>query len=268
MNISLPYNHSRMSDKLLKIFFEVETNHWWWIGRKKIVIKLLNKYLNYNKNIILDAGCGTGAGILYLKNFGTVYGIDLSPIAVKFCKQRGIKKIRTGDVSKLPYKNNFFDLVCLMDVIEHVSKDSLVIKEAYRILKPGGLLLTTIPALPFINSNHDYAQGHFRRYSKSHIEKILSERKFKNIKISYFNFFLSPIIILIRISSKHIRIFSKLADYDSKLNYEIYKKNIINQFLIKIISIESKIIEYFNLPFGISLITISQKNQNEFIKDH
>src|SRR5947207_141966 len=132
-DIHIAHNHSEMSDKLLKIFFEVETTHWWWIARKRIVLSLLKKYLKKKNNIILDAGCGTGASILYLEQFGKVYGVDFSPVAVKFCKKRGIKNITNADVSSLPYQDNFFDLICLMDVIEHIKNDKMVISEMHRV---------------------------------------------------------------------------------------------------------------------------------------
>src|SRR5258708_20211200 len=128
MDIQLKHEDITIRDKLINKFFEVETNHWWWVARKRIVTTLLKKHLHSKNNKILDAGCGTGAGMLYLRELGTVYGVDLSPTAVAFCKKRGISNVKTADVSKLPFKKNFFDLVCLMDVIEHIQDDKKVIK--------------------------------------------------------------------------------------------------------------------------------------------
>lgn len=259
MDIHITHNHSRMNEDLLSTFFEVETKHWWWVARKKIVINLLRKYAKGNNNLILDAGCGTGAGMLYLQEFGTVYGVDLSSKAVAFCKKRGITKVKLGDVSKLPFKNGYFDIVCLMDVIEHVSNDKLVIKEMYRVLKKNGILLMTLPALPFIYSKHDKEQGHFRRYSKQDLIKIFNGTGFREIKISYFNVFLSPLIIIIRLSSRLGGPFAKLADFDSKVNYEIFKKRLTNSILSQIFSVESVLLSSMNLPFGISLLSIHKK---------
>jgi len=259
MDIHMNHNHSRMSENLLETFFKVETRHWWWVARKKIVINLLKKYLKKSDNVILDAGCGTGAGILYLQQFGNTYGVDLSPKAVEFCKKRGISKVKIGDVSKLPFKDNFFDLVCLLDVIEHVNDDKMVIKEISRVLKKGGILLMTLPALPFIYSKHDKEQGHFRRYSKHDLNNLFKKTGFKKMKVSYFNIFLSSPIIAIRLLSKLGGKFSKLADYDSKINYSIFKKGLVNGVLTKIFSLESPLLELIDLPFGISLISIHKK---------
>lgn len=248
-----------MSEKLLTTFFKVETTHWWWIGRKKIVISLLKMHLKRGNNIILDAGCGTGAGLLYLKKFGKVYGLDLSPVATKFCKKRGIKNIKTGDVSNLPYRNKTFDLVCLMDVIEHTSRNDIVLQEIFRVLKPNGKFLMTLPALPFIFSKHDKEQGHFQRYTKTQIQQLLLNAGFIEKKISYFNIFLSFPIILIRLLSKTVKPLEKLADFDSRLNYAISKKTYANRMLTTIFSLESFLLKYINLPFGISILTIYEK---------
>ena len=140
MDIHIAHQRSAMSERLLNIFFYVELNHWWWVARKRIVLKLLKRYLRTQNNLILDAGCGTGASILYLSELGKVYGIDLMPSAVNFCKKRGIENVRIANVLKLPYKDNYFDLVCLMDVIEHIKDDKIAIKEIHRVLKPGGYL--------------------------------------------------------------------------------------------------------------------------------
>lgn len=259
MDIHVMQNHSRMSDKLLKIFFVVETTHWWWVGRKNIIKKVFSKYLEKKEYTILDGGCGTGAGILFLQNYGKVYGVDLSKEATNFCKKRGLKRIKTADVSKLPYKNNFFDLVCLMDVIEHIKDDKMVVQEVFRVLKPGGFFLVTVPALPFIYSAHDKDQGHFRRYTKKSLEDLLKSTSFKKIRTTYFNILLSLPIVFIRLLSRLGGPVGKLADFDSKLNYDISKSKKINFFLSKIFSFEGVYIQHQDIPFGVSLLSLVRK---------
>lgn len=258
MDIHVEHNHSRMSEKLLEKFFKVEMTHWWWTGRKSIIISILNTGLMGRKNIILDAGCGTGSNLIFLSQFGITYGVDISEVATKFCRIRGIKNIVTSDVSKLPYKDNFFDVVSCMDVVEHIENEEKAIKEIFRVLKPGGKLLLTVPALPFIFSNHDKAQGHFRRYSRKHIRKILVSCGFEEERTTYFNTLLSPPIILIRLLSK-LEPFSKLADFDARLNYDIYKAQIFNTFLSSIFSLEAKILRRRDIPFGVSILAFYNK---------
>jgi ubiquinone/menaquinone biosynthesis C-methylase UbiE len=265
MDIHVEHNHSRMSERLLDTFFKVETTHWWWVGRKNIIKIFLKKRFNSKKITILDAGCGTGSNIIFFNQFGKTYGIDISPIATKFCKKRGIKNITTCDVSKLPYKDSYFDLVSCMDVLEHIEDEKKAISEIYRVLKPGGYVLLTVPALSFVFSKHDKAQGHFRRYSKKYLREILTSVGFVEDRTTYFNTLLSFPIILIRLLSK-LEPFSKLADFDAKLNYDIYKVHALNNLLIYIFSLESKILKKIDLPIGISILASYRKQQKSKLK--
>jgi SAM-dependent methyltransferase len=258
MDIHIEHNHSRMSKKLLATFFEVEETHWWWIGRKNIIKSLLNSKGIKSKNIILDAGCGTGSNIIFFNQFGTTYGIDISPVATKFCRRRGIKNVLTGDVSKLPYKSNFFDIVSCMDVLEHIENEKKVINEIFRVLKPGGKLILTVPALPFLFSKHDNAQGHFRRYNRNYLRKILILSGFMDGRITYFNTILSFPIIIFRLLSK-FEPFSGLADFDAKINYDVYRAHGFNKFLASIFSLETKILKKTDIPFGVSLVAFYKK---------
>jgi len=258
MDIHIEHNHSRMSEKLLATFFQVEEAHWWWIGRKNIIKSLLNSKGTRSKNMILDAGCGTGSNITFFNQFGTTYGIDISSVATNFCRRRGIKNVKTGDVSKLPYKNNFFDIVSCMDVLEHIENEEKAINEMLRVLKPGGILILTVPALPFLLSKHDNAQGHFRRYNRKYLKKILKSSGFEEERISYFNTLLSFPIILLRLLSK-LEPFSSLADFDAKINYDIYKARTFNSLLASIFSLEAKLLKKTNMPFGVSLVAFYKK---------
>src|SRR3990172_12360899 len=109
-----------MNDSLLAKFNDVERLHWWWEGRR-VLIKMLLGNRKYKK--ILDIGCGTGETLTYLKTIypkSDLYGVDLSGEAVKYAKKRGHKNIRKANALKLPFKNNFFDAVLFLDVLEHI----------------------------------------------------------------------------------------------------------------------------------------------------
>lgn len=247
-----------MNKKLLQYFNQVEKHHWWWIGRQQLIKNLLQ---DKNPISILDVGCGTGETLSFLKKTfpkSKLRGVDFLSEAVEYTKNRGHKS-RRADALKLPFKDATFDVVMYLDVIEHIKDDNKVIKEARRVLKPGGTIIITAPALPFIWSDHDKNQGHFRRYTRRRLRILAAKNRLQISHLSYFNFFLSPPIIILRVLSR-LNPFKHLASYDSKLNYDIVNKKFFNSLLKKIFVFEVNLLKYINYPIGISVAA-------EFIKN-
>lgn len=240
-----------MNDELLQSFNRVERFHWWWAGRQKLILDFLK---NDDPKKILDIGCGTGETITFLKNSfpqALIQGVDLSSEAVKYTKARG-HQAQVASALKLPFPDNSFDAVLMLDVIEHIKDDNQVLREAKRIIKVGGSIILTAPSLPFIWSAHDQNQGHFRRYTRSRLIELAKKNSLYPKKLSYFNFIFSPAIIIIRLLS-HVPMFGKLGEYDSKLNYQIAYNKVINTILKSIFLLEIDLLKYLNYPFGISI---------------
>jgi SAM-dependent methyltransferase len=250
-----------MNKKLLKYFNLIEKRHWWWEGRRQI---LRQSIYPEEKNLkVLDIGCGTGETLTFLQSYlksPTLYGIDNSPTAIKFAKSRGHKNILKVNAKNLPFKANTFDYILLLDVIEHLKDDIAILKEAKRVLKKTGKIIITAPSLQFIWSEHDTAQGHYRRYTRHKIIDISHRAGLTISRISYFNFILSPPIILIRLLSR-LKPFKKLGKYDSDLNFNIAQKNLLNDFLKKLFVTEILLTRYISYPIGISIFSIMHKNE-------
>lgn len=247
-----------MNEKLLKYFHEIEKIHWWWEGRRQILRQSITKK---NGLKILDIGCGTGETLTFLENFldkPKLFGVDSSAVAIDFAKKRGHQKILKVDAQKLPFKEGTFDYVLLLDVIEHIEDDAGTILEAKRVLRPGGHIIVTTPALQFIWSEHDTAQGHYRRYVRRRIRSLATKSRMGIERISYFNFFLSPAIIAIRLLG-NLKPFKKINSYDSKLNFDVAKKSLINSLLKFIFVTEIKLMKYVSYPIGISIFAIFKK---------
>lgn len=240
-----------MDSDLLKKFNKVEKFHWWWEGRREL-IKLLIASRNPKK--VLDIGSGTGETLSFLKKLfpkSAFTGIDILPEAARYTKKRGHKAF-VGNAAKLPFKKNSFDLILILDVIEHIKDDLGVLKEAKRVLAPGGVIIITAPAMPFMWSAHDKNQGHFRRYTPRRFEALAEKSKLSVEFLSYFNFFLSPPIVAIRLLSR-LPVLSYFSTYDSKLNYNIAYKSNLNRLLTRIFRTEIKLTKYIRYPFGISV---------------
>lgn len=247
-----------MNENLLKYFHEIEKIHWWWEGRRQI---LRQSIVHKSGLRILDIGCGTGETLTFLENYldkPKLYGVDSSAVAIDFAKKRGHRNILKVDAQKLPFKEGTFDYVLLLDVIEHIEDDAATILEAKRVLRRGGYIIITTPALQFIWSGHDTAQGHYRRYVRRRIRYLATQSKMGIERISYFNFFLSPAIIVIRLLGNH-KPLKKINSYDSKLNFDVAKKSLINSLLKFIFVTEIKLMKYISYPIGISIFAIFKK---------
>lgn len=238
-----------------KNIFLNEDKHFYSLGTHNTIIGLVKRYLPKKRLIILDAGCGTGLLMQKLEDFGKVFGVDISPEAIKFTKVRGIKNVRFSSVEKLPFEDNFFDMVVSVDVLYHqgIGNDSRVLKELCRVLKPGGFLVVKVPAFNWLRGNHDIVVATKHRYTKKELEKKIKLSGFEIKKLSYGNMIIFPVVLLKRITDS----FSKNDSSDYKV-----VPNFLNKTLIKIMGIEDKLMALTGLPFGLSVFAVAQKSEN------
>ena len=237
--------------------FELEESFWWFRGRRKILINILRSRLKNRKNLaVLDAGCGAGYNLKMYESLGTVFGCDFSEDALFFCKKRGLRKLAMADVKTLPFKVQSFDLVSMLDVLSHESipNDIDVLKEIASLLKDGGFLLLADNALKILNSPHDRAYHVRERYRKRTLKKRLHEAGFDIVRTSYFNFFLFPIIFLVRLSERIRRPKPDSIQSDLKAATPL-----MNGILYGILKLEAFLSKKINLPWGSSLICLARK---------
>ena len=242
--------------------FLLEKDYWWFKGQRIIVDNLIKKYKTKKKNFILDAGCGTGFNTLYLKKHGKVIGIDNSENALKFCKKRGLKNIILSDIAKTKFKNNSFDIITCIGVFYHKNvKPKKTLKEFKRILKKDGIIIITTPALnllrnKYFRSYHDTSMKTARRYSLNKFQTLFQQNNYKVLKVSYFTFFLFFPILLLRLFNNTMNLFFKSKVSKS----DIFKiNNLLNYILIKLMILESCIINYTFLPLGVDLVVALKK---------
>ncbi len=249
-----------MEKQEYQIMFDVETKHWWYRGNQYLLKNQIKNYLKSKRDLkILDAGCGTGANLTILREFGKTYGIDISPLAIKYCQKRGLKNIRQGSILKLPFKNNLFDLITCFSVLYHkkVSQNQKALFEIKRVLKRGGFLIGLEPALKFLQSEHDKKVHTGQRYTKNEIKNLLKKTGLKIHKISYLHFFVLPLIFLKR------KVFQNVLPSLKKSSDLSIPPKILNQLLFLVLKFESRVLEFVDFPFGNSIFFVAQKNENE-----
>ena len=185
-------------DKMHKL----EDEHWWYQGKKYLIETILD-HTDIPHGQFLDIGCGTGIFLRILEKCGVAYGLDISELALSYCQRDGCRLLVRAAGGGLPFKDNSFSLVTLLDMIEHVDNDAEVLREAYRICRPGGVVVVTVPAFSFLWGRHDDAHHHKRRYVRAQLRDIGISAGFTLEKLTYTNFFIFVPVLLRRIISRN-----------------------------------------------------------------
>ncbi len=233
--------------------------HWWNIGRRSILEKFLRINIgNKTNNLeILDIGCGAGENIMFLNKFGNVSGIDISEEALKFSKDKGYSKLIIGNAEKVEEPDSSYDIVSLLDVVEHLDDDVAALNHASRVLKKDGTLLLTVPAHKWLWSMHDKALHHRRRYTNKDLTKKITNAGFEIQKISHFVMPAIPFLLLKKmIHFFNTKIRKKSHEVDT---YDVILPKKLNSILIQWLSFERFLMKYISLPFGSSLMVVANK---------
>ncbi|MFP4465500.1 MAG: class I SAM-dependent methyltransferase [Candidatus Goldiibacteriota bacterium] len=172
---------------------------------------------------VLDAGCGGGILINQLRAAYAIkgYGVDISSLAVRRAKESGYKDIiyRNAELEQLPFRSGVFDVIVSFDVLEHIENKEKVLKEFFRVLKPGGRMLLYVISkrdlftwhwflriITFKRAGNDTEGGHFRELfaDPREIKKIISRNHAAECRISYFHSFFTLLIdeVLFKIVNK------------------------------------------------------------------
>jgi SAM-dependent methyltransferase len=231
---------------------EIEDSHWWFVSRRLILSHLISELKLPPDAKILDAGSGTGGNIAMLSQHGKVFPMELNDAAREIAFQLKNKAIEPGFLpNNIPFRDLKFDLIVLLDVLEHVEDDIASLLSLKSRLKDNGWLLITVPAYPWLWSRHDESNHHKRRYVLRDLRRISKNAGLSIYYISYFNFVLFPLIAGLRLLKN---IFKFGSDSDLAM-----PSKIINQILAFLFRSEYYLLGKYRLPFGVSIVMISQK---------
>ncbi|MCZ6835699.1 MAG: class I SAM-dependent methyltransferase [Planctomycetota bacterium] len=190
-----------MQPELFKLHAQVEETHWWFTARRQIMCQMLHQALPPDPDrVVVDVGCGTGANIAALAQDYNCVGIDTTPDAILYARERfgGVSFIEGQAPKDLGPVFRRMDAVLLMDVLEHVEDDRGLLGAQVKAMKPGGIVLITVPADMKLWSEHDVSFGHYRRYDLEMLRAIWHDLPLDELMCSYFNSRLYPIIRMIR----------------------------------------------------------------------
>lgn len=245
-----------MEERFYSEYFEVEDRHWWFLGRREVILRMLATHLLARVDgtpRLLDVGTGTGALLQHLERFGEVLAVDVDTEAVRFSHLRGATNVRLYDGTTLPFEDASFDVVTAFDVIEHVPDDAVVLAEMFRVLRPGGTLMIMVPAFPFLWGRQDEISHHYRRYRRADLGERLRLAGCRIERLSYFNTLLFAPIAVVRLMRRYTSAEVVTSDF------EMTSEGPVNRLLARVFAAEARFVSRWNLPFGVSLVAVARR---------
>ncbi|GBE94647.1 class I SAM-dependent methyltransferase [Nostoc cycadae] len=233
----------------------VEDQHWWFVGRRRIVEALIRQLKLPKQAKILEAGCATGGNLSMLARYGEVAAMELDETACLLANERRVTTVQQGSLpDKIPFTSQY-DLIVILDVLEHIDDDLAALEALSSRLNPNSWLLITVPAYQFLWSYHDEINHHKRRYTLKKLQRVVKQAGYTVCYGSYFNTWLFPLVAGIRLLKNLLKL-DKKADASSDLNLPAKP---INKFLTFLFASERYLINRVSLPFGVSVVLTAQK---------
>jgi ubiquinone/menaquinone biosynthesis C-methylase UbiE len=235
----------------------VEGRHWWYGGMRAITASMLDlAYAGRRDLHMLDAGCGSGGNIRFLRRYGSVIGIDLATEALALGRESLQNDLAQASVLAIPFADASFDLVTSFDVLYHraVPDERTALREAWRVLRPGGRLLLRLPAYQFLLRRHDREVHTRRRYTASHVRALLQSSGFGIERCSYINTVLFPLAVAQQLAERALPAY---APHGSNL---VPPTAALNEVLRWPLAAEAAWIACGrSFPFGLSIMCLARK---------
>jgi len=242
-----------MEAKEYELMYRVEDSHWWYRGMASMAKRLILEFCWRGKRLrILDEGCGTGANMGMLAEYGDVIGLDFSPHAVKLSRRRGHPNVMRGSVMALPFSSESFDMATSFDILYFMGvDDDIALQETVRVLVPGGKLILRVPAFEWLRGIHDQKVSTGHRYTLKELAQKMAHHGLDVLFIHYVNTVLFPLILLKRLGEKLLPP-QKNSDIAISLGP-------LDTLFRACLALESRFMTRISVPFGVSILAVGKK---------
>lgn len=231
-----------------------QDRHWWFVGRRRIVAQLIARFVPLPANArVLEAGCGYGGNLAMLGEVGDVQAFECNDDARAYAQSLLRRPVTYGMLpDAIGFDNDRFDLIAMLDVLEHIDDDVASLRTLGERLAPGGALLLTVPAVPWLWSDHDILHQHKRRYTRRLLAERLHAAGFEIVGIGFFNTLLFPLALAQRLMAP---LFVGGGGHDTA------PPEPLNAVLTGIFSLEARLLGRIPFPIGLSLFAVARKRR-------
>lgn len=228
---------------------EQDQVHWWYVARRRILADLIAREVDLHADArILEIGCGTGHNFEMLRRFGRLDAIEVDGEARALASARLGHAVSAAPLPELGgIPDETYDLIALLDVLEHVDADREALECIAAKLAPGGRILVTVPAYQWMWSAHDVAHHHKRRYSKRGLRSVAEAAGLKVQDLGFFNSLLFPLAAAVRIAGKIVG----KTESDDRM-----PPRPLNRLFREIFGLERHLVGRIPLPAGVSLFAL------------
>ena len=253
-----------MRTKDYELLNDLEDSFWWFEGMREITATLLDPFCvpESRSRLVLDAGCGTGGNLTWLKRYAgekNVVGIDLAEEAVAYSSAGINNSVARASTTFLPFRDSVFDLVTSYEVLGQLpaGEDEKALREICRVLRPGGFAFIRVAAYEWMRSSHDSALLTTTRYTMPRLVDLTRGAGLRAVRTTYANTILLPVVALRRLVLQRVGLAASGSDvkpFPPELAW-------LNRLLTRALLQESRWLEKSNaaLPAGLSAICIAQK---------
>lgn len=265
-----------MDEALYRLHAEREETYWWWVAKNRIILSLIERYaaersakpagqLPTNDGTetqprAIDIGCGAGGVLARLSERYDAVGVDMSPIAREYCAKRGLKALDGALPHDLPFKEaDTFNLVVVSEVLEHVEQDAESVREIVRITKPGGLIVSTVPAHAWLWSAHDDFNHHCRRYTRRQFGALFAGLPVEQLVLSYYQLASMPLVVAARTVERARKAVTGKSPTEADVKP---LPGPVNGLLTAAFEVEKHVLPRSRLPTGTSVIAVHRKRVN------
>ncbi len=228
---------------------EHDATHWWYRARRDVLAALIKRKIALPPMArILEIGCGTGHNLAMLSAFGDVDAIEIDDHSRAIAAQRLGRDVGESPLPGLSgVADQSYDMVAILDVLEHVEDDRAALKAIAQRLRPGGTILITVPQYPWMWSGHDVANHHFRRYTKATLRKAIADAGLTMTTLQSFNSLLFPLAAADRLMA---RVTGRTGSDDA------LPPAPVNALFEKIFGLERYLVGRVPMPPGVSLVAL------------